>query len=466
MKVNIISKKKQELKSKALLYFFCYMPLYLCSVVCPFVMFNYPVHVSDLLFKVTRTAAFNALLTMSIWYLVVALVFFFPHKSNSNRSALQFTLPRSVYIHAIILSTVIGGGISIYYTLFLAPIVVREIFYPLTLLPIVSCLLCLLYLKTCSSQVMKWVVLTIFIINLLVISFLPILQGTSYVVAFGLVALVYGCTLLKTKRRVWVLLTVITLVIVPMEMVGKNLIRQQHISTVTGFGKIQKDVSIFPRLNQGLQSDQKSASSGLLNYYNVRHIFGISSSSKIYYFLSRVINRFDNLNEFAYVKVVTPEKIPYWGGASYKHFLFSFVPRVIWPNKPVDDIGQVYGHRYSFIKPDDKASYWSLPVSAEGYISYGWAGLVLSAIFFGFVTRFIWAYLIGVSPGIGNAVIGAVTVFCLLQGDADTNTTLGLFLHCLVMYFFIFGVVAVLLKKRRSLNSQKVVNFTIHSDKT
>lgn len=74
---------------------------------------------------------------------------------------------------------------------------------------------------------------------------------------------------------------------------------------------------------------------------------------------------------------VTPEKVPYWGGETYKPLLTSFIPRVLWPGKPEERIGQEFGRRYSFIGPYDKASSVNLGWLIEFYVNFGMVGVVV-----------------------------------------------------------------------------------------
>jgi hypothetical protein len=45
--------------------------------------------------------------------------------------------------------------------------------------------------------------------------------------------------------------------------------------------------------------------------------------------------RFDLVHKFAWVRELTPLVQPYYLGETYTYFLYSAVPRALWPDKPV-----------------------------------------------------------------------------------------------------------------------------------
>lgn len=99
-----------------------------------------------------------------------------------------------------------------------------------------------------------------------------------------------------------------------------------------------------------------------------------------------LINRAANISLFAYTKFMTPEFIPHWRGDSYRTLWTSFIPRILWPEKPQSTIGQDFGHRYYLLNPNDKGTSINLPWLIEFYINFGIFGLIggmfLIGIFF------------------------------------------------------------------------------------
>ena len=53
------------------------------------------------------------------------------------------------------------------------------------------------------------------------------------------------------------------------------------------------------------------------------------------------------------VTALSPDKITYWEGSSYKILLTKFVPRIFWANKPSDTLGNEFGLRYKVLSEKD-----------------------------------------------------------------------------------------------------------------
>jgi hypothetical protein len=85
--------------------------------------------------------------------------------------------------------------------------------------------------------------------------------------------------------------------------------------------------------------------------------------------------RFDLVHRFAYVREMTPVYVPYYRGESYTYFLYAWIPRLLWPEKPsasesLDRLDLDYGFKYE-----------SQPVSVgigqlpEAYANFGVIGI-------------------------------------------------------------------------------------------
>jgi hypothetical protein len=80
----------------------------------------------------------------------------------------------------------------------------------------------------------------------------------------------------------------------------------------------------------------------------------------------------------------TPAEIPYWQGATLAPLVTSFVPRALWPNKPEERAGHSFGWRYELVATKttdtiraDPFMAVNLPWLVEGYVNFGWPGLVI-----------------------------------------------------------------------------------------
>jgi hypothetical protein len=85
----------------------------------------------------------------------------------------------------------------------------------------------------------------------------------------------------------------------------------------------------------------------------------------------------------------TPERVPYWGGATYYSLVGAFVPRFLWPGKPTKELGQAFGHRYGYLTPHDTHTSVNLPYLVEFYANFGVLGVVLGMALVGMLYRFL-----------------------------------------------------------------------------
>lgn len=120
------------------------------------------------------------------------------------------------------------------------------------------------------------------------------------------------------------------------------------------------------------------------------------------------INRMNHISVFAYVIDKTPKSVPFWEGETYKFLLVSYIPRVLWPNKPTAPQGNEFGHRYGLVEPWNFETTFNLPWLPEFYANYGTIGVFLGmglvglffralVIFFSWPINYPLQYLIGLT---------------------------------------------------------------------
>jgi hypothetical protein len=83
----------------------------------------------------------------------------------------------------------------------------------------------------------------------------------------------------------------------------------------------------------------------------------------------------------------SPRFVPYWGGATYIGAGWSLVPRVLMPDKPKEESGQDFPHRYGILKPDDDQTSTNFAALIEMYANFGPAGVIVGMTLFGVACR-------------------------------------------------------------------------------
>jgi hypothetical protein len=105
------------------------------------------------------------------------------------------------------------------------------------------------------------------------------------------------------------------------------------------------------------------------------------------------VTRISLLNQTTNVIDLTPTVVPYQYGWLYSYMAITWIPRVIWPEKPsMSEANQYYQVAYGLSTEDDlnRVSI-SVGLLTEGFINFGWAGVVgimfLAGIFFDFYQK-------------------------------------------------------------------------------
>lgn len=100
-----------------------------------------------------------------------------------------------------------------------------------------------------------------------------------------------------------------------------------------------------------------------------------------------IAHRSANTDLLADVIRRTPHPIPFWDGYTYRSLIGAFVPRLLWPDKPMKTLGQDFGHRYAYLNPWDRHTSINLPLLVEFFANFGELGVLIGMLLVGGVTR-------------------------------------------------------------------------------
>jgi hypothetical protein len=124
--------------------------------------------------------------------------------------------------------------------------------------------------------------------------------------------------------------------------------------------------------------------------------------------LNPSVSRISLLNQSANVVELTPAVVPYQYGWLYSYMAITWIPRFIWPDKPsMSEANQYYQIAYGLSTEEDLAKVSiSVGLLTEGFMNFGWAGVVgvmfLAGIFFDFYQKTFLAKTSGaLMTGIG-----------------------------------------------------------------
>ena len=87
----------------------------------------------------------------------------------------------------------------------------------------------------------------------------------------------------------------------------------------------------------------------------------------------------------------TPERVPFQGGWTLSYAVIGFIPRIIWPGKPIFDVGQFITDTYGAgtgVRTSTGTSW-----TADFYMNFGIPGVVIGMAFMGFYIRIVHEFL-------------------------------------------------------------------------
>jgi hypothetical protein len=89
---------------------------------------------------------------------------------------------------------------------------------------------------------------------------------------------------------------------------------------------------------------------------------------------SALLSRTSQIGFLTHVMDQTPRVVPFWGGESYKSLLYILTPRILWPDKPVQNLGYEFSYRYGMRGFHDTSTSFNVPWIIEMYANFGWIG--------------------------------------------------------------------------------------------
>ena len=148
--------------------------------------------------------------------------------------------------------------------------------------------------------------------------------------------------------------------------------------------------------------------------YNVRRV----SPGLFHHSLNIASTRLDFLLPVAWVIHQTPENVPYLKGETYYRLLFTFVPRLLWEDKPrnVRDFGQ----RYGFIPEGNEINGFKLHHLGEFYINFGALGILLGMLLLGLLYRVAYQLFFHAGASVVTMAAGAHILTVLVVNMEST----------------------------------------------
>ena len=155
------------------------------------------------------------------------------------------------------------------------------------------------------------------------------------------------------------------------------------------------------------------------------HFGVLSSQDRHTEMLASLAGRLSSVTVFSLVTDETPSQVPYWKGESYLPLFTKLIPRAFWPDKPVDDSGNQFGHRYSLLGDNDTATSLNLPWVVEMYANFGAWGVYLGMTLVGFGLAWLDVIFNQRKRNPIELVIGATILLQLIYQESSFSLMVG-----------------------------------------
>jgi hypothetical protein len=134
------------------------------------------------------------------------------------------------------------------------------------------------------------------------------------------------------------------------------------------------------------------------------------------------IYRLDLIHKFAHVNSLVPRYVPFYQGETYGYLLIGWIPRVIWPDKPLASESNQrmdvdLGLKYAAQTGRSTIGIGQLP---EAYANFGILGIIIVMLVQGMIFSGLDHLLNGPRSGGGRAVYLSLMVF-LLNGIGSST---------------------------------------------
>lgn len=153
------------------------------------------------------------------------------------------------------------------------------------------------------------------------------------------------------------------------------------------------------------------------------------------------VQRFSGIESVVFIVLRTPQVMPFQFGKTYLNVLVSWIPREIWPEKPVLGFAQIFTPIYLGHVFAPGGTTYAPTIFGEAYVNFHVAGIMAAAVLGGIFLRAFYQYLIIRNRNLSGAIVYAATLPYVLVGleahSVAWLTTGWLFLVCVGMSFLL-----------------------------
>jgi hypothetical protein len=157
---------------------------------------------------------------------------------------------------------------------------------------------------------------------------------------------------------------------------------------------------------------------------------------------SDALTRTDMIHQLAYVYSLTPSEIPFQYGGTYSYFFVAFIPRIIWPNKPVATANSTFAVTYRITTEEGaRRSTFGMGLVTEAYINFGWYGVLIIMFLQGAILGLLQHIFGGIKSGPGGQAVFLAFFIFFLNGIGSSaeilygNIVQNLIASCILLWW-------------------------------
>jgi hypothetical protein len=380
------------------------------------------------------------------WFIIAIGAFWWPTNYTASPRSWRLPVAAGAFVWLSVIGSIVAVGTSVCH----APSILAELFHWVAFAPVVAVVIGVALYRQARAGVrvpLRAGLLPLLgALDLCAVVVLPIALARVEPAAVAMIAIFYGLWVLGMPRRLLFLSLLALCCVTASALPIKEFLRvalydnQPYVARVCATA--QTSVPLTNKVGPAISNYPHLVAVSSPHTFGLKWPTLAGPPQYVQYTAARTVNRLNRLGDFAYVVQTTPARIAYTNGITYLPIIGTFVPRVLWPTKPLNTgSGQFYGHRYGYLDPRDLSHSANLPIVTEGWMNHGWLGIILSAAVVGLVLRVIWQRWIGDGNALGNIMIGMAVMATAVDQESSLGLLLGGVAHALVIY----GVLAYLL---------------------
>lgn len=135
----------------------------------------------------------------------------------------------------------------------------------------------------------------------------------------------------------------------------------------------------------------------------------------------------------------TPARVPFWNGSSYFPIFFKFIPRLLWPDKPTEKMGQEFGHAYGLLNRENLTTSMNAPIITEAYFNFGIFGILVIPIIMAFFEALAFIRINRRNNILTRFQVFFIAIFSLytVQWESNLSMFVGKFIIVYLLYYFV-----------------------------